>query len=226
MTRQTNPEAIASLVLGLMWLLWIGSIAALVLGYSSLRQIRRSNGAEDGREFAIAGIVLGWIGVGILAVILAVVGVVAIADDDDDDDVGQQRTATTLDVGGGSASGAPDPAPPPADTPADALESTVMVDGAGEPAGDGDTVRVHYVGKLPDGTVFDSSWDREPFPVTLGAGQVIAGWEEGLVGAQVGERRRLVIGSDLAYGPEGSGPIPPGTPLAFEIDVVEITAAP
>ncbi len=124
----------------------------------------------------------------------------------------------------------PDPAPPPTDTAADALDISTAIEGTGAGVvAAGDTVVVHYVGKLPDGTVFDSSWERgEPFPVeAIGQAQVIAGWNEGLIGATLGERRRLVIGSDKAYGPTGTpdGSIPPDTPLAFEIDVVDIIPA-
>jgi FKBP-type peptidyl-prolyl cis-trans isomerase len=90
----------------------------------------------------------------------------------------------------------------------------------------GDQVTVHYIGKVPDGTVFDQSWERgQPFPVTLGQGMVISGWDEGLVGARIGERRRLVLGSEMAYGAEGNGSIPPDTPLAFEVDVIDIQPA-
>jgi len=122
---------------------------------------------------------------------------------------------------------APDPEPPPADTAKDALEQTTVIEGEGEAAVEGDTVVVHYIGKTSDGNVFDSSWERgEPYPVVVGpAGQVIKGWQEGLVGVKIGERRRLVIGSDNAYGPEGRDPIPPDAPLAFEIDVVDIVKA-
>jgi FKBP-type peptidyl-prolyl cis-trans isomerase FkpA len=118
---------------------------------------------------------------------------------------------------------APTPAPPPADTPATALESTTLIEGEGTGAQTGDVVTVHYAGVLSDGTQFDESWSRgEPFPVTLGAGEVIAGWDQGLVGAKIGERRHLVIGSDNAYGPQGRDPIPPNAPLAFDVDVVDI----
>lgn len=121
----------------------------------------------------------------------------------------------------------PVPQPPAADTAADALESTVLIEGEGEGAAAGDTVVVHYVGVLSDGSEFDQSWERgETFPVTLGQGQVIAGWDEGLIGAKVGERRHLVIGSDNAYGPDGSPPvIPPDAPLAFDVDIVDIQPA-
>lgn len=75
---QTNGFAVASLVLGILWLYWVGSILALVFGYKAKRSIERSNGAEEGRGLAIAGIVLGWIGVGVLALLLVFV-VIAIA---------------------------------------------------------------------------------------------------------------------------------------------------
>lgn len=118
---------------------------------------------------------------------------------------------------------APDPDPPPADTPADALEITTLREGSGPGAEAGDTVTVHYIGKTADGEVIDSSWViGEPFPVELGQGMVIEGWEEGLIGAKVGERRRLVLGADMAYGDLGQGDVPPGAPLAFEVDILDI----
>jgi len=120
---------------------------------------------------------------------------------------------------------APDPEPPPEDTAADALETETLIEGEGDGAAAGDTIVVHYIGKTPDGNVFDQSWERgEPLPVPLGIGQVIPGWDQGLDGVRIGERRRLVIGSDLAYGEQGSsdGGIPPNSPLAFEVDVVDI----
>jgi peptidylprolyl isomerase len=121
----------------------------------------------------------------------------------------------------------PDPEPPPADTPKDALEQTTLIEGEGEAAVEGDSVLVHYIGKTSDGEVFDDSWSRgEPYSVVVGPqGQVIKGWQEGLVGVKIGERRHLVIGSDNAYGAEGNGSIPPDAPLAFDIDVVDIVKA-
>jgi FKBP-type peptidyl-prolyl cis-trans isomerase len=122
---------------------------------------------------------------------------------------------------------APDPEPPPEDTPRDAIESETLIDGSGDTAvAAGDTVTVHYIGKVPDGSVFDSSWERgEPATFPIGQGEVIPGWDEGLIGAKIGERRRLVIGSDNAYGEQGrpDGGIPANSPLAFEIDIVDIT---
>ena len=117
----------------------------------------------------------------------------------------------------------PAPEPPPADTAADALETTTVIDGEGDEAAAGSTVVVQYAGVLSDCTMFDESWSAgQPFPVTLGQGQVIPGWDEGLVGVRVGERRHLVIGSDNAYGAAGQGPIPPDAPLAFDVDVVDV----
>jgi FKBP-type peptidyl-prolyl cis-trans isomerase len=122
---------------------------------------------------------------------------------------------------------APTPEPPPADTAADALDASTVIEGEGEGAQAGDTITVHYVGVLSDGTEFDESWSRgQPFPVTLGQGQVIPGWDEGLIGAKIGERRHLVIGADNAYGAQGSPPaIPANAPLAFDVDVVDIQPA-
>ncbi len=120
----------------------------------------------------------------------------------------------------------PVPQPPPADTAASALETTTLIEGEGDAAQAGDVVTVHYVGVLSDGTQFDESWSGgQPFPVTLGAGGVIPGWDEGLVGVKVGERRHLVIGSDNAYGAAGQGTIPPNAPLAFDVDVIDIQPA-
>jgi FKBP-type peptidyl-prolyl cis-trans isomerase len=123
----------------------------------------------------------------------------------------------------------PVPADAPANTPADAVDVETLIEGEGEGAKAGDTVTVHYVGVLPDGTQFDESWSGgQTFDVApLGQAQVIAGWNEGLVGAKIGERRRLVLGSDKAYGAAGSpdGAIPPDSPLVFEIDIVDIKPA-
>lgn len=87
----------------------------------------------------------------------------------------------------------------------------------------GDTVAVHYIGTLQDGTEFDNSKKRgEPFTFTVGGGQVIKGWEEGLVGMKVGGQRVLIIPPDKAYGEAGVGPIPPDATLVFAIELVEI----
>jgi len=107
------------------------------------------------------------------------------------------------------------------------LERTVIEEGTGEAAEIGDTVIVNYVGvRSEDGVEFDNSYDRQPFPVTLGTGSVIAGWEQGLEGAQTGEQVRLDIPSDLAYGEESRGEIiGPNEPLTFVIEVLAVIPA-
>ncbi len=88
----------------------------------------------------------------------------------------------------------------------------------------GDTISVHYTGRLVDGTKFDSSLDRgTPFTFTIGAGQVIKGWDEGLLGMKVGEKRTLTIPADKGYGATGAGGvIPPNATLIFETELVSI----
>lgn len=107
-----------------------------------------------------------------------------------------------------------------------AVKIEILKEGTGEGAENGNSLKVHYTGMLEDGTKFDSSLDRgEPFVFTLGAGQVIKGWDKGLLGAKVGEKRRLTIPSELAYGQAGAagGKIPANATLIFEIEVLEIT---
>jgi len=100
----------------------------------------------------------------------------------------------------------------------------ILKQGTGEGAKVGDNIVVNYVGTLTDGTKFDSSIDRnQPFPYTLGQGQVIKGWELGLLGMKVGEKRKLTIPPELAYGPNGRPPvIPANATLIFEIDMLSI----
>ena len=125
---------------------------------------------------------------------------------------------------------APDVEPPPEDTPADALDKETLIEGQGEAAVAGDQLSVNYVGVTPDGNVFDSSFQegRTPISVALGQGGVIAGWDQGLVGAKIGQRLRLVIGAENAYGAQGNSGagIPPNSPLAFVVDIVDITPGP
>jgi len=96
--------------------------------------------------------------------------------------------------------------------------------GEGAEAKSGNTVSVHYTGTLTDGTKFDSSLDRgDPFEFNLGAGQVIAGWDQGVVGMKVGGKRKLTIPSELGYGERGAGAsIPPNATLVFEIELLEV----
>ncbi|XXG78694.1 hypothetical protein AAC387_Pa08g2587 [Persea americana] len=88
----------------------------------------------------------------------------------------------------------------------------------------GDRIKVHYRGKLTDGTVFDSSFERgDPIEFELGSGQVIKGWDQGLLGMCVGEKRKLKIPAKLGYGAQGSPPkIPGGATLIFDTELVAV----
>ncbi len=99
-----------------------------------------------------------------------------------------------------------------------------VVVGQGDEVKAGDTVSVNYIGTLESGTKFDSSYDRkQPFDFTVGGGEVIRGWELGLLGMKVGGKRELIIPSDLAYGDAGHPPIiPPKATLKFTIELLSI----
>lgn len=114
---------------------------------------------------------------------------------------------------------------PPA--PPTALKVTTLVAGSGPALQSGDTVSVFYVGVLSaDGTEFDGNYDRgEPFTVTIGVGQLIEGWEVGMVGLQAGGRYQLDIPPEMAYGIAGNGNIPSNAALTFVVDIVSITPA-
>lgn len=113
------------------------------------------------------------------------------------------------------------------------LASLQIIDnaiGSGAVAQTGKQVTVHYTGWLYDQTAadkhgkqFDSSIPRgTPFSFQLGDGQVIKGWDQGVAGMKVGGRRTLVIPSDLAYGPDGRGPIPPAATLVFDVELIAV----
>jgi hypothetical protein len=104
------------------------------------------------------------------------------------------------------------------------IEVEILQSGSGAMAAAGNQLRVHYVGRLEDGTQFDSSYDRgQAFVFVLGAGLVIQGWDIGIEGMQVGEKRRLVIPSEFGYGSHGvPGTIPPDATLVFEVELLEI----
>ena len=100
----------------------------------------------------------------------------------------------------------------------------ILSEGNGEAVKEGDEISVHYKGTLEDGTQFDSSYDRGvPLSFTVGDGMVIKGWEEGVVGMKIGEKRRLTIPASLGYGAGGYPPIiPPNAVLIFEIELIAI----
>ncbi len=104
------------------------------------------------------------------------------------------------------------------------LEYIDLKEGTGAKAKDGDMVEVHYTGWLKDGKKFDSSLDRgQPFTFKLGAGMVIKGWDEGVAGMKEGGKRKLIIPSDLAYGPNGRPPvIPANAELTFEVELIKV----
>ncbi len=134
-----------------------------------------------------------------------------------------------------SAAAAPAPAAAPS-TPTTgsepmALQKTDLTPGSGAEIQSGQSALVHYTGWLYDtaapenkGAKFDSSVDRnEPFEFDVGAGHVIRGWDEGVVGMKVGGKRRLVIPPEMGYGARGAGGvIPPGATLVFDVELVEI----
>jgi FKBP-type peptidyl-prolyl cis-trans isomerase FkpA len=114
-------------------------------------------------------------------------------------------------------------------SPAPAFSQTDLRVGTGDPAAAGDTLTVQYTGWIFDGSKqdqkglqFETNVGGTPLVFILGTGQVIAGWDQGLVGVQVGGLRRLVIPPDLAYGAVRRGPIPPNSTLIFEVEITGI----
>lgn len=104
------------------------------------------------------------------------------------------------------------------------LRYKIIQKGNGKPATKGSNVSVHYKGQLSDGTVFDSSYQRkQPIDFTIGVGQVISGWDEGIQLLKVGDKARLVIPSELAYGSRGAGGvIPPNATLIFDVELMDV----
>jgi peptidylprolyl isomerase len=167
----------------------------------------------------------------VLAALLAVLALVACGDDGDDGDSAATPTAeqpapeTETDAADLTDTSVKPEVPKPSGSPPSTLQKEDIVKGKGPAAQNGDTVTMHYVGiAFSTGEQFDASWDRgvplDPFQ--LGTGAVIPGWDRGIVGMRVGGRRKLVIPPELAYGPQGSGPIGPNETLIFVVDLLKI----
>ncbi len=111
---------------------------------------------------------------------------------------------------------------PDAITTDSGLKYVVEAEGTGDTPKAGDMVKVHYTGKLLDGTKFDSSVDRgTPIDFPVGQGRVIKGWDEALLSMKKGEKRVLIIPANLGYGPSGRGPIPPNATMVFDVELID-----
>lgn len=109
-------------------------------------------------------------------------------------------------------------------TTSSGLKYVEIIEGTGATPQAGQTVEVHYIGTLQDGTKFDSSRDRNtPFTFKIATGQVIKGWDEGVITMKVGGRRQLIIPSELGYGARGAGGvIPPNATLIFDVELLGV----
>lgn len=158
-----------------------------------------------------------------------------IAEEDQAQALGEQRTAVALNNANKPRNVERQPLdiripPAPATKPGESKKTegnvtyTTLKPGAGVEAIYGKTVFVHYRGTLEDGKEFDSSYSHSsPFNFVIGKSEVISGWEEGVCGMKVGEKRKLVIPPNMAYGPSGRPPrIPPNATLTFEIELLEV----
>jgi peptidylprolyl isomerase len=164
----------------------------------------------------------------LIAFACATLVVAGCGDDDSSSDSAGSAESTAAEApetsGDASSRGKPEVTAPSGAAPKQ-LEETDLIEGTGAEAKSGDEVTVQYVGVgFESGEEFDSSWSRnEPFPLTLGAGSVIPGWEQGIEGMKVGGQRELVIPPELAYGEAGAPPsIGPNETLVFVIDLLEV----
>jgi FKBP-type peptidyl-prolyl cis-trans isomerase FkpA len=135
-----------------------------------------------------------------------------------------QKEATNAAPKAAETQAAPATASAGAVTTASGLSYTDLVAGSGASPTSGKNVTVHYTGWLVDGKKFDSSVDRgEPFVFRIGAGEVIPGWDEGVMSMKVGGKRKLIIPAQLGYGAAGAGGvIPPNATLIFEVELLDV----
>ncbi len=133
------------------------------------------------------------------------------------------KKAATASKAGASKTAATHKAPAQMITTASGLKYRDVVVGKGPQPKDGDKVVVNYTGRFTSGKVFDTSVGKKPFEFTLGRGQVIKGWDEGVASMHVGGKRKLVIHPDLAYGEQGyPGVIPPKSTLTFDVELLKV----
>ena len=157
--------------------------------------------------------------------VCAALAVAGCGDDDASDESTQPAGPTAAESSGDASNRSKPKVTVPSGAPPKQLEETDLIEGTGPEAKSGDKVTVQYVGVgFDSGKEFDASWNRnEPFPFTLGASEVIAGWDQGIEGMKVGGQRELVIPPELAYGETGSPPvIGPNETLVFVIDLLEV----
>jgi peptidylprolyl isomerase len=194
------------------------------------RQIRLQELAKEQRKEKSKRVVLRVV-MGVVAFV-AVVGAVAWLGGSDDSPASSTSTTaagvttTTIDPNAPTTTAPPKPTVSVPGADPTELKVTTLREGTGDAAKNGDTLDVHYVGVLSkDGKEFDNSYDRgAPLTLTLGAGQVIQGWEQGLVGVKVGGQYQIDIPAELAYGANGAGEsIPPNTGITFVVDIMSIT---
>ena len=155
---------------------------------------------------------------GFAVILVVVAGAILISRGGGDDDSG----GTTAQISDTKPKIEVPDGPPPT-----TLETRDITEGEGPEAKDGDQLSMQYVGALySNGKEFDASWDRgQPFDFQLGGGQVIPGWDQGIVGMKAGGRRELIIPPDLGYGAQGSPPSIPGdSTLIFVVDLISINA--
>ncbi len=195
------------------------------------RQIRLQELAKEQRKEKSKRVALRVV-LGVVGFIAVVGGVYLISGGGDDTPAASSSTTgfgvttTTVDPNAPTTTAPPKPTVSAPGTDPTELKVTVLKEGTGEPSKNGDTLEVHYIGVLSkDGTEFDNSYDRgAPLVVTLGKGQVIQGWDEGLVGLKVGGRYQIDIPAEKAYGANGAGEsIPPNAGLTFVVDIMAIT---